>query len=181
MKNKRVHFDLPGHAHELTFSCYRGRKFLRRELYCQFLARAINQAREKLRFSLWAYVFMPEHAHLLLYPQNDTCSIAEILQGIKQSCARRVMIHCRQNEPSFLQHFATGLISKPYRFWQDGGGYDRNIIDELTLNKSIKYIHDNPVRHCLVASPEEWHWSSFNEWHTLGKGPIPIDKANVLC
>ena len=33
-----------------------------------------------------------------------------------------------------------------YRFWQRGGGYDRNITDPATLRVMIEYIHNNPVR-----------------------------------
>jgi putative transposase len=46
----------PGHVHELTFSCFHGISFLRAERTCQWLADAINAAREKYDFSLWAYV-----------------------------------------------------------------------------------------------------------------------------
>jgi len=32
---------------------------------------ALEFARERHGFALWAYVFMPEHVHLLLYPQGE--------------------------------------------------------------------------------------------------------------
>ena len=80
---------------------------------------------------------MPEHVHLVLYPEDEDYSVSRILLGIKQSCARRVMIYCRQNDPAQLEQFSTGLQSKPHRFWQDGGGYDRNIIKRETLVRVI--------------------------------------------
>jgi putative transposase len=47
-------YNDPGHAHELTFSCYQRFAFLQRERTCHWLAAAIEAGREKLKFQLWA-------------------------------------------------------------------------------------------------------------------------------
>lgn len=44
----RKSYNEPGHAHELTFGCYRGFPFLARERVCHWLAEAIDQARREL-------------------------------------------------------------------------------------------------------------------------------------
>ena len=59
------------------------------------------------------------------------------------------------------------------RFWQPGGGYDRNVVQFTTLQKMIDYIHMNPVRRGLVERPEDWHWSSAR-WYA-GIRPVPIE------
>lgn len=179
MKNKRVHFNIPGHAHELTFSCYKNRKFLLDERTCQFLADAVDLARKKHQLKIWAYVFMPDHVHLLIYPENDDYSISAILLTIKQSAARRVLIHARRHDQERLERFAAGQKSRKYRFWQDGGGYDRNIKSRDSLLKSIDYIHNNPVRKGLARTPAEWIWSSLNDWNGSANGPIFIDRDSV--
>ena len=176
MSYKRVHFNTPGHAHELTFSCYRNREFLLDEQTCLFLVDAVKMARRKHHLRIWACVFMPDHVHLLFYPQCEDYSISAILLTFKQSVARRVLLHTRKHCPDRLNQFATGLTSKEYRFWQDGGGYDRNITNRSTLLKVIDYIHNNPVRKGLVSSPGDWRWSSFADWRDLRQGPIRIDK-----
>lgn len=179
MRNKRLHFNTPRHAHELTFSCYQKKQFLLDEQSCLFLADAVNLAREKHHLKIWAYVFMPNHVHLLLYPERDVYSISAILLTIKQSASRRILIHTRKHNPIRLKEFSTGQASKKYRFWQDGGGYDRNIISRTTLMKVIDYIHNNPLRKGLVNAPEEWKWSSFPDWYNEIQGPIPIDNENI--
>jgi len=50
------------------------------------------------------------------------------------------------------------------RFWQPGGGYDRNIVTQKALLSSIRYIHANPVRRGLVQNPLDWEWSSARWW-----------------
>ncbi|MEW5994215.1 MAG: transposase [Candidatus Zixiibacteriota bacterium] len=179
MKNKRVHFNSPGHAHELTFSCYRNRPFLIDEQTCQYLADAVNQARDKHCLKIWAYVFMPDHVHLLLYPESEDYSMSSVLLTIKQSVARRVLIHVRKHRPALLKQFATGHRSKPYHFWQDGGGYDRNLTNRTAILKAVDYIHNNPVRKGLVSSPGEWKWSSFSDWHDEKPGPIHVDRDGL--
>jgi len=59
--------------------------------------------------------------------------------------------HLRDEQPN-------GKVS--YRFWQRGGGYDRNVWEPDTLRKMIEYIHDNPVRRGLVTRATDWPWSS---------------------
>jgi REP-associated tyrosine transposase len=71
--------NLPGHAHELTFSCYKKQPFLLDDQVPTFFAEALKQARTKQSFDLWAYVLMPEHVHLLVKPQLETYSISAIL------------------------------------------------------------------------------------------------------
>jgi putative transposase len=51
-----------------------------------------------------------------------------------------------------------------FRFWQAGGGFDRNVRDMNAFCKEIRYIHLNPVRRGLVAKPEDWPWSSVRWW-----------------
>ena len=179
MKSKRVHFNIPGHAHELTFSCYQNRKFLLDERTCRFLADAVDLAPKKHCLKIWAYVFMPDHVHLLIYPEHDDYSISAILLTIKQSAARRVLIHARRHHPERLERFATRQKSRKYRFWQDGGGYDRNIKSRDSLLKSIDYIHNNPVRKGLAKTRAEWIWSSFSDWNGSANGPIFIDRDSV--
>ena len=173
---KRCHrVNIAGHAHELTFSCYRNQPFLREDQTCNFLIDAIHSARNKHGFDLWAYVFMPNHVHLLICPQRSEYSISDILLSIKQPVSRKAIDYLKQHNPDGLKHLATGHQHRPYRFWQKGGGYDRNLIVVNTIVYSVRYIHNNPVRKELVKSPEDWHYSSAGDWKKKGKGPLSID------
>lgn len=65
-----------------------------------------------------------------------------------------------------------------FRFWQAGGGYDRNVGDESTLRTMIDYIHQNPVRRGLVDRPEDWIWSSAR-WYA-GLDPVVLEMDGTL-
>ena len=84
----RRNCNKPGHAHGLTFSCYQRFRFLQAERTCRWLAEAIEEARADLNFSLWAYVFMPEHVHLIAWPREPVYDIADVRKAIKSSVGR---------------------------------------------------------------------------------------------
>jgi putative transposase len=66
-----------------------------------------------------------------------------------------------------------------YRFWQRGGGYDRNLRTLADIYEKIHYVHNNPVRRGLVAVAEDWPWSSCRTWQTGDDLPIAIDRASL--
>lgn len=169
-------WDLPGQAHALTFSCYRRRTFLSTERACEWLVEAIGAARQRHAFDLWAYFFMPDHVHLIVYPRRDDYSISRILLSIKQPVSRRAIHYLKLHHPEDLHLMATGQRARPYHFWQKGGGYDRNITRVETLVETVRYIHANPVRRGLVATPEQWRYSSAAEWDGNQPGPLAIDR-----
>jgi len=173
---KRCHrYNFVGNAHELTFGCFRNRPFLSKDRTRGYLVEAIDTAKQRHEFDLWAYVFMPEHVHLLIYPREEAYSIAAILRSIKQPVARRAMIYLRERNPRGLAWLATGQAGVPYRFWRAGGGYDRNMTCVQTIVKAAKYIHANPVRRGLVVNPSEWTYSSARDWQTGTSSLLPID------
>src|SRR5690242_14575166 len=129
-RRHRRNYNEPGHAHELTFSCYRGYPFLSKERCCRWLADAIEEARGLLQFDLWSYVFMPEHAHLIVRPRLASYDIALIRRQIKLPVARRAIAFLRREAPDWLARLEVRKGTEVrHQFWQKGGGYDRNITE----------------------------------------------------
>ncbi len=158
---RRRAINEPGHAHELTFSCYRRYQFLSAERTCEWLAAAIERAKTKHDFALWAFAFMPEHVHLIIQPRRPIDSISAILQVIKQPVGQRAVAFLEANASQWLPRITRRRGGSVERlFWQSGGGYDRNIEEPKTLWAMIDYVHLNPVRRGLVARAADWRWSS---------------------
>jgi putative transposase len=170
------HFNEPGHIHFLTFSCYQQLPFFKSDRTRGWLVQAIVKAREKQRFDLIAYVIMPEHAHLLIQPLLPNYDMAAILKAIKQPVSRRAKRFLEEENSSWLRKLTVKSGSRViFRFWQPGPGYDRNIRDEKELLEKIQYIHNNPVKNGLAASPEDWIWSSAGWYLDRRAGRITID------
>jgi putative transposase len=175
-RRHRVNINEPFHAHELTFSCYQKYPFLKAERTCQWLADAIASARERFNFSLWAFVFMPDHVHMIVYPRQQNYDISEIRKAIKAPVARKAIQHLETNSPEWIPRITRKRGDRTERlFWQSGGGYDRNISVGGTLLAMMDYIHANPVRKGLVDSPYNWRWSSA-AWYLANREiPLPVD------
>jgi REP element-mobilizing transposase RayT len=102
VRKTRRTINEPGHAHELTFSCHDRLPLLSKDRTRQWFIDALRAARERHRFSLWAYVVMPEHVHVLLLPQDDS-AIERILQSIKLPVSRRAMAYLRSEHPEWMK------------------------------------------------------------------------------
>lgn len=173
---RRRRYNRAGDAHELTFSCFRRFQFLRSERTCQWLADSIADARVRHDFALWAYVFMPEHVHMVVYPRRPSCDIADVKQAVKEPVGRTAVRFLRAESPEWLPRIAEKKRNRVrYYFWQKGGGYDRNITEPETLMGMIEYIHLNPVRRGLVDNACAWKWSSAAWFTGVGDSPIPLD------
>ncbi len=176
--HRRRSFDEPGHTHELRFSCYRRLRLLSSERTCTWLARAIDEARARWQFGLWAYVFMPEHVHLIVRPHGPDLRMAAVLKAIKQPVGRRAFLYLEAHAPRWLPRLTRERNGRTERlFWQPGGGYDRNLVEPRTLAAAMAYIHLNPVRRGLVERASDWRWSSagwYDDEPRNGLRPDPI-------
>jgi putative transposase len=174
-------YNDPGHAHSLTFSCFRGRAFLSKDRTCTWLVEALAVARDRLHLDLWAYVIMPEHCHVLVFPREREYSISRVLQAIKLPVTRRAKSYLGQTAPDALRLMRDEQPSGKlcYRFWQRGGGYDRNLMEPEAIHAEIEYIHANPVRRGLVAAAEQWRWSSAAWYAGVGDAPLVPDAGSI--
>jgi putative transposase len=161
-----------GGSRFLTFSCYERLPLLKNPAIADLMSVTISRARQRFGFKLYAWVVMPEHVHILLRP-GEAAEVARVLLWIKYSVARRVIARWREMDAPVLGRLTreTG----PPRFWQKGGGFDRNVRSETEFCKEVRYIHRNPVERGLVATPRDWRWSSARWWSGVREGEIECD------
>ena len=131
---------------------------------------------------------MPEHVHLLACPREREYDAAAFCGSVKLSVVRRAVPWVRKHAPGFLPRM---LDQQPcgrraYRFWQRGGGFDRNLTEPATVRYEIDYVHLNPVRRGLCDRPEEWVWSSARDYAARDDGwerdesPLSIDFGSFV-
>lgn len=171
---RRKRYDSHREPRELTFSCYRRFRFLERDRTRQWFIAALKTARQRWPVDVWAYVIMPEHVHLLVSPREANLELGRFAGFVKEHTARPAIRWLKENAPEFLQKITVveGSVTRR-RFWQPGGGYDRNVAEERTLESMIDYIHHNPVRRGLCKRATDWEWSSAR-WYA-GIRPVPVE------
>jgi putative transposase len=174
-------YNDPGHAHELTFSCYQKYEFLSKERTCCWLADELDRVRKKLNYALYAYVFMPDHVHLIVMPQEALYDTSEFLKQLKEPVSRKAVQFLKRESPDWIARIRVQRGKRiEHHFWQPGRGHDRNILKGKTLQLMIEYTHMNPVRRKLVTSARDWKWSSAGWFegcplNALKPDPIPRD------
>ena len=129
------------------------------------VAAAIDESRRRLRFLLCGYVLMPDHWHAMIgvgYP----LTISRVMQSIKWISSRRL------NE----RRGAQGPVWQ-HQFW------DRFVRHPKEFAARFDYMHLNPVRKGLARRPEDWRWSSYNNYalekEQVSRCPIPIDYVRL--
>lgn len=182
LRRKVQHFDVPGHAHALNFSCFRNHPFLRSDRAKGWLADSLIRAMEMHRLHLWAWVIMPTHAHVLYLPTNERTRTRDVLLSIKLPVAKRAVACVKARSPAFLERMAdTSPTSGKsiYRFWQRGPGFDRNLWSAAAIWNMIDYIHNNPVEAGYCAKAEDWEWSSARAYVLGASARIPVNVTRL--
>jgi putative transposase len=175
---RRRRFDGDCAPRELTFSCYKGFQFFSRERTCAWFVEAVKQARDEWPVDLWAWVIMPEHVHLLVAPRESDVKIGHFQGTIKERVARQAIRWMELNAPQWIPRITVreGRTTRR-RFWQPGGGYDRNVEKLETLQSMIDYFHLNPVRRGLVDRAVDWEWSSARWYAGMNPVHLPMDRT----
>lgn len=108
--------------------------------YRRFL-RILRKTRKRYAFSLFHFVLMPNHVHILLRPEA-----ADVPRGLQY------LFSC------YGRYFATkyGTIG---HVWQ-GRYRSKSISSEKYLYACGRYIEENPVRAGLVHDYKSWPYSS---------------------
>ncbi|MCC6662076.1 MAG: transposase [Phycisphaerales bacterium] len=145
----------------ITFSTYRRAPLLVHPGVAADLAARLHSARSVHGLRVYAWVIMPEHVHLLVRASGAPWSV--VARAVKTQVARQGLAAIRD----------AGRAAD--RFWQHGGGFDRNVRDMTEFTKAVRYIHRNPVERGLATRPQDWQWSSVRWWMGLREGEFECD------
>jgi putative transposase len=135
-----------GSLHFITWSCYRCKPLLANLVRRDLVLDVLELMRIRYRFAVIGCVVMPEHVHLLI-SEPLIGDPSKIVQAVKLSVSRRLAI----------------AVEFSGRFWQSRF-YDFNLWGQQKEVEKLKYMHLNPVVRGLVASPEDWRWSSYRSY-----------------
>ena len=132
----------PRGTYFVTFSTHNHRKLFVVESYVRLFLQTLYRHRREGRYTLHAFVVMPEHIHLLLTPALDV-TIERAIQLIKGA----------------YSHELGGIIGRKREVWQRGFT-DHRIRNEMDFRHHRNYIHQNPVEREMVNDPCECRYCS---------------------
>ncbi len=119
-----------------------GPTWLRIDSIAGLVLASIRYAEQRLEFyDLHAWVVMSNHVLFLVSPRVPPAQFLQSVKGYTSREANRILNRTGES------------------FWQSES-YDHWIRDEAEFERVRKYIEDNPVRAGLVASSDQYKWSS---------------------
>ena len=104
----------------------------------------------EVRYRLFAWTIMPNHAHILFQTHPDW-PLDSVVTGWKKNSATQIL----KDQPNL-----------PHPLWQREG-WDRYTRNLRHYRKTLQYIHENPVKSGLVKKAEDWPWSTAKVWKEI--------------
>jgi putative transposase len=149
----------PPGTYFVTFSTWHRRKLFVAETYVRLFLQTVYRYRREGRFTLHAFVVMPEHVHLLLTPAGDE-TIERAIQLIRGA----------------YSHELGEVIGRDSEIWQRGFT-DHRIRNAVDYMHHRNYIHRNPVERRIVGDPAEYRYCSAFPGFRLDPWPSAAEAA----
>jgi putative transposase len=172
------HFHIEGHVYYITTNVYNRLPIFTRPSFIVPLIDSLNFYRYKLDFKLLGYVVMPDHMHMVIWPQGQA-TVAEIMRDYKKFTAVRLI---RQAEVEGMKEWLAAFCQAgtetgrgEHKVWQDEY-WDVNVYTERFLRQKLNYMHSNPVRAGLVEQPGDYGYSSYRNYENDEDWLIKIDR-----
>jgi putative transposase len=131
------------------------------------LARCLDTVRSRQRFFITAWVFLPNHWHVILFPPYPL-TISEAMKSVKLTSTNSLGRFRGETGELWQRRFFDHALRNVQDYWE-----------------TVEYIHLNPVRRGLVSKPQDWIWSSAAEYWGVspkeqrGRCGLVIDRVRI--
>ena len=133
----------------------------------QIIIDSLNFLQCQQRLTLYGYVIMENHLHLIAAAANLSKEIA----NFKSFTARSIIDLLEKNNASYVLnqlefHKLKHKTKQDYQLWQEGF-HPQAISNEEMFRQKLDYIHHNPVQRGYVDEPSHWRYSSYRNYLEL--------------
>ena len=133
----------------------------------QILLDSLRFLQSNNRLTLYAYVIMENHLHLVA----SSSHLSKEMGNFKSYTARRAIDHFKQRG---AQHILDQLAfhkkryknDREHQLWQEGS-HPQRIQGIEMMRQKVEYIHNNPVKRGWVDLPVHWRYSSARNYAGL--------------
>jgi putative transposase len=181
----RPRYFAPGQLQFITASTYRRAPLFLSPRFCREFVAGLQEVRSEFGFRMLGWVLMPDHFHLLIWPETAP-STSNIVKQLKQRTGARILKILRQNQSNrwcvemlaYLRLPSTVHDHVGYRLWQRRF-YPFGVYTEKKRLEKLDYMHGNPVKRGLAPSPAQWSrlaGSSFRFYHLGDDSVLRMDR-----
>jgi REP element-mobilizing transposase RayT len=155
-----IRIEFPGAMYHVIVRGNERKAVFRDDADREFYLRRVAHYREKCGFRLLAYCLMSNHVHLAIETVREPLS--RIMAGLQSSYTQYFNRRHGRVGHLFQGRYKAFLVEK----------------DRYAL-ALLRYLHENPVKARIVATPEEYVWSS-DRHYRKGRGPDWLDADRLL-
>jgi putative transposase len=166
MSHKQI-YDREGHAHFVTFSCYRRRRLLDHDRAKRIVLGVLNSQLGSQDGSCVGFVVMPDHVHAIVWFAKPD-QLSHFMKQWKQRSSVQIKRLFREILHTYAEKFPPSESTWQSRY------YDFNLYSTQHIEEKLAYMHMNPVRAGLVARPCEWPWSSARYYESGRTVGVPV-------
>ena len=134
---------------------------------------SLNYYRYQYSCKIIGYVIMPDHIHLLIWPQEEK-AITEFMRDFKRFTSGRITRQAKvEGKAEWLNMFESAgseTERAEHKVWQDSF-WEQSIYTEKFLKQKLDYIHLNQVRAGIVEDAADYPYSSYRNY-SLGDNQL---------
>ncbi|MFQ5817285.1 MAG: transposase [Terriglobia bacterium] len=167
----------------ISATTYRRLPLFRYRRPCQIFFENLEFYHRKYNFRLHAYVLMPNHFHLLINFPADR-RLADFLRDFKSAVGIQILDWLKtEGRTQLLSRLALNRSPQRrkdprYAVWQRDS-YITPLVSTKLLRQRLNYIHANPIREGLAATPEAYPYSSARAYTGKGLSLAKIDPLEL--
>jgi REP-associated tyrosine transposase len=171
----RYRINSPDLPHFVTSTVVEWLPIFTSEAYCDILVRSLLYCRHHKGLKIYAWVILDNHIHAILAAPKLSRAIADFKKFTAHELLAKLEAEGRDwllNQLRFYRAKHKGISD--HQVWQEGV-HPQSIPSDAIMFQKLQYLHNNPVKRGLVASPEHWRYSSAHEW---AKGAEPLFRCD---
>ncbi|HPF40682.1 MAG TPA: transposase [Phycisphaerae bacterium] len=147
------------------------------ERYISPVIDSLEFTRKNKGMQLFAYVVMPNHLHLIAASDDLHAHLRDLKRFTSRTIHDLLKADGRTTILDWLDRAAqTARRTRgEFSFWSDGF-HPQAIWSHDVFDQKLRYLHANPVRKGLVATPEAWRFSSAGYYNGEREPLIRMDR-----
>jgi REP element-mobilizing transposase RayT len=134
-------------------------------VYRDIVIDSLRFCQEKKGLEIYAFVVMSNHIHAIL--RSSTGKLSDTIKEFKSFTAKKILEQMSDESESrrewMLNEFEFAAKkhkrNEKYQIWTHEN-HPIILYSNVLIQQRINYIHDNPVRSCIVANQEDYLYSS---------------------
>ncbi len=135
---------LPNHAHHIVQRGHNRQVVFAQNHDYEYYLNTLSRWKSELDIKVYAWCLMTNHVHLVLEPPEDVSRLGQLMKRLAGRQTR----------------YFNRLEGRRGTLWESR--YKSSPIQtECYLLACLRYVELNPVKACMVATPGEYRWSSY--------------------